>query len=153
MRLQVRKGKGAVEDCAARATQVTRGTRGTRLVPCRQWQASQDNQEGRPPRPLGPSKSQAVDREDRNPVESCGNLGRRRRRRRRTNGISTEVHNDIVHEGMRQQSTPIPRLNLNTQGSNERLDMGFEVATGIMEDSWLQSLSITINKDLGEALD
>ncbi|KAJ1095735.1 hypothetical protein NDU88_000891 [Pleurodeles waltl] len=54
---------------------------------------------------------------------------------------------------MRQQSTPIPQSNLNTQGSNERLDMGFEVATGIMEDSWLQSLSITNNKDLGEALD
>ncbi|KAJ1202130.1 hypothetical protein NDU88_005931 [Pleurodeles waltl] len=68
-------------------------------------------------------------------------------------GISTEVHNDIVHEGMRQQSTPILQLNLNTQGSNERLDMGLEVATGIMEDSWMQSLSITNNKDLGEALD
>ncbi|KAJ1219143.1 hypothetical protein NDU88_006714 [Pleurodeles waltl] len=68
-------------------------------------------------------------------------------------GISIEVHNDIVHKGMRQQSTPILRSNLNTQGSNERLDMGFEVATGIMEDSWLQSLSITNNKDLGEALD
>ncbi|KAJ1216599.1 hypothetical protein NDU88_004200 [Pleurodeles waltl] len=54
---------------------------------------------------------------------------------------------------MRQQSTPISQSNLNTQGSNERLDMGFEVATGIMEDSWLQSLSITNNKDLGEALD
>ncbi|KAJ1097436.1 hypothetical protein NDU88_002555 [Pleurodeles waltl] len=54
---------------------------------------------------------------------------------------------------MRQQSTPISRSNLNTQGSNERLDMGFEVATGIMEDSWLRSLSITNNKDLGEALD
>ncbi|KAJ1216348.1 hypothetical protein NDU88_003951 [Pleurodeles waltl] len=68
-------------------------------------------------------------------------------------GISIEVHNDIVHRGMRQQSTPISGSNLNTQGSNERLDMGFEVATGIMEDSWLQSLSITNNKDLGEALD
>ncbi|KAJ1101369.1 hypothetical protein NDU88_006437 [Pleurodeles waltl] len=68
-------------------------------------------------------------------------------------GISIEVHNDIVHMGMRQQSTPISRSNLNTLGSNERLDMGFEVATGIMEDSWLQSLSITNNKDLGEALD
>ncbi|KAJ1130427.1 hypothetical protein NDU88_008780 [Pleurodeles waltl] len=68
-------------------------------------------------------------------------------------GISIEVHNDIVHKGMRQQSTPISRSNLNTQGSNESLDMGFEVATGIMEDSWLQSLSITNNKDLGEALD
>ncbi|KAJ1125201.1 hypothetical protein NDU88_003636 [Pleurodeles waltl] len=68
-------------------------------------------------------------------------------------GISIEVHNDIVHKGMRQQSTPISWSNLNTQGSNERLDMGFEVATGVMEDSWLQSLSITNNKDLGEALD
>ncbi|KAJ1204549.1 hypothetical protein NDU88_008326 [Pleurodeles waltl] len=67
--------------------------------------------------------------------------------------ISTEVHNDIVHEGKPQQSTPISRSNLNTQGSNERLDMGFEAATGKMEDSWLQSLSITNNKDLGEALD
>ncbi|KAJ1100928.1 hypothetical protein NDU88_006003 [Pleurodeles waltl] len=67
-------------------------------------------------------------------------------------GISIEVHNNIVHEEMHQQSTPIPRSNLNTQGSNERLDIGFE-ATGIMEDSWLQSLSITNNKDLGEALD
>ncbi|KAJ1124401.1 hypothetical protein NDU88_002862 [Pleurodeles waltl] len=68
-------------------------------------------------------------------------------------GFSIEVHNDIMHEGMRQQSTPIPRSNLNAQGSNGRLDMCFEVATGIMEDSWLQSLSITNNKDLGEALD
>ncbi|KAJ1089373.1 hypothetical protein NDU88_002524 [Pleurodeles waltl] len=68
-------------------------------------------------------------------------------------GISIEVHNDVVHKGMRQQSTLISRSNLNTQGSNERLDMGFEVATGIMEVSWLQSLSITNNKDLGEALD
>ncbi|KAJ1175818.1 hypothetical protein NDU88_001103 [Pleurodeles waltl] len=67
--------------------------------------------------------------------------------------ISIEVHNDIVHEGMHQQSTPILWSNLNTQGSNERLDMGFEAATGKMEDSWLQSLSITNNKDLGEALD
>ncbi|KAJ1190295.1 hypothetical protein NDU88_007033 [Pleurodeles waltl] len=70
-----------------------------------------------------------------------------------TTGILTEVHNDTVHEGMRQQSTPIPRFNLSTQGSNEGLDIGFEVATGTMEDSWLQSLSITNNKDLGEALD
>ncbi|KAJ1143614.1 hypothetical protein NDU88_009920 [Pleurodeles waltl] len=68
-------------------------------------------------------------------------------------GILIEVHNNIVHKGMRQQLTPISRSTLNTQGSNERLDMGFEVATGIMEDSWLQSLSITNNKDLGEALD
>ncbi|KAJ1125034.1 hypothetical protein NDU88_003530 [Pleurodeles waltl] len=68
-------------------------------------------------------------------------------------GISIEVHNDIVHKGMRQQSTPFSRSNLNTQGSNERLDMGFEVATGIMEDSWLRSLSLINNKDLGEALD
>ncbi|KAJ1198915.1 hypothetical protein NDU88_002753 [Pleurodeles waltl] len=67
--------------------------------------------------------------------------------------ISIEVHNYIVHEGMHQQSTPISRSNFNTQGSNERLDMGFEAATGKMEDSWLQSLSITNNKDLGEALD
>ncbi|KAJ1089926.1 hypothetical protein NDU88_003066 [Pleurodeles waltl] len=66
--------------------------------------------------------------------------------------ISIEVHNDIVHEGMHQQSTPISPSNLNTQGSNERLDMGFEAAPGKMEDSWLQSLSITNNKDLGEAL-
>ncbi|KAJ1117679.1 hypothetical protein NDU88_005876 [Pleurodeles waltl] len=70
-----------------------------------------------------------------------------------TTGILTEVHNDPVHEGMRQQSTPITRFNLSTQGSNERLYIGFEVATGTMEDSWLQSLSITNNKDLGEALD
>ncbi|KAJ1092086.1 hypothetical protein NDU88_005200 [Pleurodeles waltl] len=68
-------------------------------------------------------------------------------------GISIEVHNGIVHKGMRQQSTPILRSNLNTQGSKERLDMCFEVATGIMEDFWLQSLSIANNKDLGEALD
>ncbi|KAJ1190485.1 hypothetical protein NDU88_007223 [Pleurodeles waltl] len=67
--------------------------------------------------------------------------------------ISIEVHNDIVHEGMHQQSTPILRSNLNTQGSNERLVMGFEAATGKMEDSWLLSLSITNNIDLGEALD
>ncbi|KAJ1166117.1 hypothetical protein NDU88_006526 [Pleurodeles waltl] len=67
--------------------------------------------------------------------------------------ISIEVHNDIVHEGIHQQSTPISRSNLNTHGSNERLDIGFEAATGKMEDSWLQSLSITNNKDLGEALD
>ncbi|KAJ1117699.1 hypothetical protein NDU88_005896 [Pleurodeles waltl] len=67
-------------------------------------------------------------------------------------GNATEVHNDTGYVKTHQQSTPIPRSNFNTQGNNERLDIGSEVITGL-EDSWLQSLSITNNKDLGEALD
>ncbi|KAJ1088557.1 hypothetical protein NDU88_001714 [Pleurodeles waltl] len=67
-------------------------------------------------------------------------------------GNATEVHNDTGYVKTHQQSTPIPRSNFNTQGNNESLDIGSEVITGL-EDSWLQSLSITNNKDLGEALD
>ncbi|KAJ1107870.1 hypothetical protein NDU88_005257 [Pleurodeles waltl] len=69
-----------------------------------------------------------------------------------TTGNATEVHNDTGYVKTHQQSTPIPRSNFNPQGNNERLDIGSEVITGL-EDSWLQSLSITNNKDLGEALD
>ncbi|KAJ1143485.1 hypothetical protein NDU88_009793 [Pleurodeles waltl] len=67
-------------------------------------------------------------------------------------GNGTEVHNDTGYEKTHQKLTPIPWSNFNTQGNNERLDIGSEVTTGL-EDSWLQSLSITNNKDLGEALD
>ncbi|KAJ1163456.1 hypothetical protein NDU88_003914 [Pleurodeles waltl] len=66
-------------------------------------------------------------------------------------GNATEVHNDTGYVKTHQQSTPIPRSNFDTQGTNESLDIGSEVITGF-EDSWLQSLVIT-NKDLGEALD
>ncbi|KAJ1161794.1 hypothetical protein NDU88_002275 [Pleurodeles waltl] len=67
-------------------------------------------------------------------------------------GNETEVHNDTGYVKTHPQSTPIPWSNSNTHGNNERLVIGSEVITGL-EDSWLQSLSITNNKDLGEALD
>ncbi|KAJ1118811.1 hypothetical protein NDU88_006998 [Pleurodeles waltl] len=68
-------------------------------------------------------------------------------------GNLTEASNDPVYAGIRQQSTPIPWSNFDTQGIKERLDIDFDASTGSMEDSWLQSLSITNNKALGEALD
>ncbi|KAJ1188562.1 hypothetical protein NDU88_005323 [Pleurodeles waltl] len=67
-------------------------------------------------------------------------------------GNATEEHNDTGYVKTHQQSTPIPLSNFNTQGNNERLNIDSEVITGL-EDSWLQSLSITNNKDLGEAMD
>ncbi|KAJ1105488.1 hypothetical protein NDU88_002894 [Pleurodeles waltl] len=68
-------------------------------------------------------------------------------------GNLTEAYNNTVHAGIRQQSAPIPWSNFESQGIKERLDIGFDASTGNIEDSWLQSLSITNNKALGEALD
>ncbi|KAJ1208500.1 hypothetical protein NDU88_003885 [Pleurodeles waltl] len=47
----------------------------------------------------------------------------------------------------------MPQSSSAIQGAKEQLDIGFDASTGKMEDTWLQSFSITNDKVLVDALD